>query len=187
MLKNDNKEKDNNRLSLLFFFLIKILRSVLKTVSPRFSSCNPFSSSTERYASFWLKTHAPSFRVCSMHIHNITSSSAKAFLLISAERNARGCGRTNGPRFFAYSRHVQRISNRELLRRREKSGPNERVPTLLTFDRFISALFFFVRTFMAVTFSLFNDVGFFRSLGPTLTQQPFGSGRDDRWTDKMCS
>ena len=116
-----------------------------------------------------------------MHIHNITSSSAKAFLLISAERNARGCGRTNGPRFFACSRHVQRISNRELLRRREKSGANERVPTLLTFDRFISALFFFfVRTFMAVTFSLFNDVGFFRSLGPTLTQQPFGSGRDDR-------
>ena len=75
----------------------------------------------------------------------------------------------------------QRISNRELLRRREKSGANERVPTLLTFDRFISALFFFfVRTFMDVTSSLFNDVGFFRSLGPTLTQQPFGSGRDDR-------
>ena len=58
---------------------------------------------------------------------------------------------------------------RELSRRREKSGASERVLT-----------FFFLRKIMVVTFSLFNDVGFFRSLGPTLTQRPFGNGRDDR-------
>ena len=58
---------------------------------------------------------------------------------------------------------------RELSRRREKSGANERVLT-----------FFFLRKIMVVTFSLFNDVGFFRSLGPTLAQRPFGNGRDDR-------
>ena len=148
-----------------FFFNQKPTSSVLKTVSPRFSSCNPFSSSTERYVSFWLKTHAPSFRVCSMHIHNITSSSAKAFLLISAERNARGCGRTSGPRFFACSRHVQRISNRELLRRREKSGPNERVPTLLTFDRFISALFFFCKNIYGCYIFIIQRCRFFQKPG----------------------
>ena len=61
---------------------------------------------------------------------------------------------------------------RELSRRREKSGANERVLTFF--------FFFFLRKIMVVTFSLFNDVGFIRSLGPTLAQRPFGNGRDDR-------